>query len=75
MSNIYFIHLDHDIGRYSLINLFADKMGGYIWKGVNKRICDKNGYILNAKSHKLGTQGCSESVIQIINYSKINFNF
>jgi hypothetical protein len=46
-------------------------MGGYIWKGVNKRICDKNGYILNAKSHKLGTQGCSESVIQIINYSKI----
>lgn len=68
MHNIFFIHLDHDIGRYKLINKFRKKIGGVIWTGINNRIYDKDKHILDNKNKTIGTIGCTQTMINIFEY-------
>lgn len=47
MSNIYFIHLKKDIGRYEHFKHLYNEIGGIIWDGVYNVPMDSNMILLN----------------------------
>ena len=41
-SNIFFINLNHDIGRRKSIKSLCNKLDGQLWNGVDMKEYDKN---------------------------------
>jgi hypothetical protein len=67
MSSIYFIHLDHDIGRYRHIKILHESLNGILWPGVYSVNQDEYGFRLIQPSKEKSTQCAKQAKINMFN--------
>jgi len=67
-KNIYFIHLEQDIGKYEYINNFRDKLGGQFWSGEYIIPCDDNGFKLKNITKGEATYAAKKAKIKLFKH-------
>ena len=68
MSNIFFVHMKKDVGRYMHFTRLQNIIGGNIWDGKCVIPIDDKGYILQEPSQSTCTQAAKEAKIKLFTH-------
>lgn len=68
MSNIFFVHMSKDVGRYMHFKNLQKMVGGSIWDGKCVIPMDDKGYILNKPTQPMCTQAAKEAKIKLFSH-------
>lgn len=67
-SNVFFINMQKNIGKRTLIENIVNKLNGTIWEGVDKSIYDNNGILLNSFGHNERSRAAKEAKLNLFEY-------